>query len=153
MSNKEQKTFREMFNQMADKRVNFGEYYQNWKEEIADLSVLEKIRLYGGDYPMAIYAGLFVKGSDEKKRLDKTDLYYRSRGANDRSLFPDTEDIVITKDWMVATEMQCFDIDAVPSNFRAKIVEATIRAWNKAEDRSDEILKGNYRAKIHKSPR
>ncbi len=153
MSNKEQKTFREMFNQMADKHVHFGEYCDLWDMEIKNLSFLEKFRLYATDYPVGLYQALFVKDSEEQKRLDKTDMYYRSRSEGDTSLFGNLKDLIITKDWLVATDTKGVDLDATPSDFRTKIIESQIAAWNKAEDRSDEILKGNYRAQIHKSPR
>lgn len=153
MTDAQKQTYKDIFNQFAEKRVLFSEFNQAWKAETAKFGFADKCRFYGVEYPVTFFQSLTTKTTPEEKRLQKTDLYWRVRSADDMSIFGKTgrRDVIMSRDWYVVTASHGLDLNDIAEGFKKRLCETYLRAWEACEDRSDEIRKGNYRASIHKS--
>tara|TARA_R110002124_G_scaffold129483_1_gene290868 strand:- start:168029 stop:168463 length:435 start_codon:yes stop_codon:yes gene_type:complete len=137
-----EKTYRQIFNEMADKTANFGEYYKHYGEECATFSVADKLRLYLLDNPAKILSALFNRSSEKTDDLFESDMYIKV-GA-----YPGfSKNQLISRDLLVSIMSDGLDLDEVPSEFQTLLHESIVRAWNASEDKSAEVKKGVYVAR------
>ena len=123
-----EKTYRQIFNEMADKTANFGEYYKHYGEECATFSVADKLR--------------FNRSSEKTDDLFESDMYIKV-GA-----YPGfSKNQLISRDLLVSIMSDGLDLDEVPSEFQTLLHESIVRAWNASEDKSAEVKKGVYVAR------
>lgn len=136
-----EKTYRQIFNEMADKKANFGEYYKHYDAECAAFTIADKARLYILDNPVKLLSGVFSKNSQATNDLLKSDFYLKIGAYSGFS-----KNQVASRDLMVSILSDGLDLDQVPLLFQALLHESIVRAWNASEDKSTDIKKGVYMA-------
>ena len=136
-------TYREIFQQFADKPVNFGEFYTNYKNELSQLSALDQVRRYAIEVPKGVLKGLFCSKSDQTKSFLNSELYIErdSFGVANSSR-------VMTRNLMLSiledSEGSILDKDSSYSEYQTKLAECHVKAWNASKDCSHDIASGKY---------
>lgn len=133
-------TIREMFNKMADKKVNIGEWKDHYKKALNDtLTPVEKLRRHTLTVPASSLIAIFGGKSQRTKDLLKTQLYLKTGGVN----IVKKENQAMSKELFlsIAEDFQSRLLDKKLSEceYSSKLAECTVRAWNASEDKSEEI--------------
>jgi hypothetical protein len=134
-----EKTYRQIFNEMTDKKANGEEYYKHYDKECAAFSFADKAQLYLLDNPTKFLSLIFRQSSQKTKNLLDSDMYLKV-GA-----YPGlSRNQLISRDLFVSVMSDGLDLDKVPSEFQTLLHESIVRAWNASEDKSAEVKKGIY---------
>ncbi len=135
--------YSEYFNKMADKKVCIGEWKQKRDEIYAqEFSVLERARIVMYEQPKSSLQALFSKTSSTTDKALEEEMYVARTG------FP-----MLSKNWVVtlaAFKEMMNDVkgastaEIAAESFEARLYDVAVRAWNNADDKSEEVDNGAY---------